>query len=102
MFDIQFNMWSGAAVLWLQRSLNGLNRGQKDYANVRIDGLMGVDTLVALRSYMQKRAGDGGEMVLLRLVLSQRVCDYLRQATTRKGAETSIFGWVSKRGGLPA
>src|SRR5262249_3036620 len=101
LFDINFNMWSPAAGTWLQRALNALNREQKDYADVKVDGQVGVQTILALKAYAARRPGGEGQQVLLTLVLSQRVADYLRQATARQQSEEFLYGWVLRRGILP-
>lgn len=101
-FDIAFNMWRGAGGLWLQRALNALNREQNDYSDIPCDGNIGDRTLEALDSYFKKRAAERqvAELVLLRMILAQRVCDYMRQALQIKTAEQFIYGWVRTRGAL--
>lgn len=51
-FDTAVLMWKPTVATILQRSLNALNRQQKDYPNVPVDGVIGPLTLGALSSYL--------------------------------------------------
>jgi lysozyme family protein len=96
LFDTNFNLWDGAAATFLQRSLNALNRGAADYADVSADGKMGPRTLMALASFLQTR-GRAGETVLLRCVNALQCADYIRQAELNERKESFLFGWVAQR-----
>lgn len=95
-FDTNFNLWSPAAGLFLQRALNALNRGGTDFPDLRVDGNIGPATLHALRTVIMKR-GPEGERVLLRCLNAQQCVDYMRQCSENPKKETFFFGWVSQR-----
>src|SRR5437879_243863 len=47
-YDAGILSGTGAAAIWLQRALNVLNRGAKDYADIPVDGGVGPATVKAL------------------------------------------------------
>jgi lysozyme family protein len=96
LFDTNFNCWDGAAATFLQRSLNALNRGDKDFAGVSVDGRIGLGTIQGLRDYLKFR-GKQGETVLLRCLNSLQCADYVRQVEEQVRKETFFFGWVLNR-----
>jgi lysozyme family protein len=95
-FDTNFNLYHGAAAMFLQKSLTALNREAKDFPDLTIDARIGVATLDALRAFINKR-GKEGELVLLRCLNSLQCAEYLRQVVARPVAEQFLFGWVLKR-----
>src|SRR3546814_5991837 len=61
LFDTGVNMGPPVAAGFLQRALNALNRGARDYADIAVDRRLGPRTLAALRGFLDRRgsAGDG-------------------------------------------
>lgn len=96
LFDTNFNLWHGAAVRFLQQSLNGLNQQARRYPDVAVDGRLGPRTLAALREYLRWRGADG-ELVLLRLLNGLQAADYLRQTVANPAKEDFLFGWILHR-----
>lgn len=96
MFDSGFNMGTSAPQRFLQRSLNVLNRLEKDYADMKVDGKLGGVTLSALAAYKRKR-GNNGRIVLLRLLNSLQAAYYVELAERREKDEKFVFGWVLSR-----
>jgi lysozyme family protein len=94
------NCGQGISGKFLQRALNVLNREERDYQDVREDGLVGPLTVQALRAFMQKREADGGEVVLLRALNCLQGARYVEIASTRKKDETFTFGWFKNRIGI--
>jgi lysozyme family protein len=99
-FDTAVNCGQGISGKFLQRALNVLNREERDYQDVREDGLVGPLTVQALRAFMQKREADGGEVVLLRALNCLQGARYVEIASTRKKDETFTFGWFKNRIGI--
>lgn len=96
MFDTGANMGPKVATGFLQRALNALNRGGRDYADIAVDGLIGPATLQALADFLRTR-GSSGEIVLLKAVEALQGERYLRLAETRPANEAFLYGWLANR-----
>lgn len=92
---------TGTAVMWLQRSLNALNRGGKDYPDIAVDGGAGPGTASALKAYL-KRNGVLAEPRMLKAlnVLQGEFCITITER--REANETFLNGWLDNRVSLPA
>lgn len=96
MFDTGVNMGTSVPGPWLQRILNALNRDQADYKDIGVDGKIGPATILALRTFLNKR-GAAGEKVILRLLNSLQGVRYLEICEKRPASEAFLFGWISNR-----
>lgn len=96
MFDTGFNAGQDTVVKFLQRFLNVANRRQRDYQDVRVDGLMGRMTLASLQAYLRIR-GRPGETVALRALNCLQGAYYIDLAERREKDEEFIFGWILNR-----
>lgn len=96
LFDTGVNMGPKVAVAFLQRSLNALNRGARDYADIAPDGLIGPATLAALAGFLAHR-GTAGEKVLLKAMEALQGERYLRLAEGRPANEAFLYGWLANR-----
>lgn len=101
LFDTNFNMWTDrsggrAAIYFLQRQLNALNKQHTHYADVAVDGKIGLATLTALHAYLARR-GKEGELVLLRGLNAEQACDYRRQTEANELKEDFYYGWLLNR-----
>lgn len=96
LFDTGVNMGPKVATTFLQRALNALNRGGRDFADIATDGLVGPATLAALTGFLRTR-GTGGEAVLLKAVEALQGERYLRLAETRPANEAFLYGWLANR-----
>lgn len=94
MFDTHYN--GGAPGQWLQRCLNVLNEGGRDYPDLPVTGNIGPLTLSALRSFLTKR-GKQGELVLLRGFDGLRVTYFIDIAERDATQEANEYGWLSNR-----
>ena len=95
--DTGINMGPTRAAMFLQRSLNVLNRNEKDFDNVKVDGKIGLRTIAALRDFLKIRGKDG-EKVLLRMLNALQIHKYIRIAERDSSQEEFVFGWVLNRG----
>jgi lysozyme family protein len=95
--DSAVNCGARRAAEWLQRSLNVFNRNAALYSDIRVDGDIGPQTLQALRRYLQSRADDQGEWVLLRALNVLQGAHYLTLAERREKDEVFVFGWLKNR-----
>jgi lysozyme family protein len=96
LFDTGINMGTGTATGFLQRALNALNRGAKDYADLAVDRQIGTATLAALDGFFKQR-GSVGETVLLKAVEALQGAHYLRLAEARPSQEAFLYGWLANR-----
>jgi lysozyme family protein len=98
LFDTGVNMGPATAIGFLQRALNALNRGARDYPDVPLDGLVGPRTLAALDGFLAGR-GTAGEGVLVRAVEALQGERYLALAEARPANEAFLYGWLANRVG---
>lgn len=96
LFDTGANMGPKVAAAFLQRALNALNRGARDYADIAVDGHVGPATLAALDGFLRHR-GRPGETVLLKAIEALQGERYLRLAENRPANEAFLYGWLANR-----
>ena len=94
--DTSVNMGPKVAAEFLQRSLNVLNRGGRDFADLRVDGDIGPKTLTALKAFLKKR-GRSGERVLYKMLNALQGAFYVKLAERRSKDEKFVFGWFKNR-----
>lgn len=91
--DTGVNMGVGRAGMFLQRSLNVLNNKEQHYKDIKVDGDIGKNTIVALESYLLHR----NELVLSRMLNSLQGAFYVELAERREKDERFIYGWFKNR-----
>lgn len=96
LFDTGVNMGPEAAVGFLQRSLNALNRVGRDWPDIVVDRVIGSATLDALRRLIALR-GKAGEATLLKALNALQGARYIELAEGRQANENFLFGWLSSR-----
>ncbi len=96
MFDTGVNMGISIPGRWLQRALNALNRGGKDYPDLAVDGKPGPATAAALAAFIRVR-GKAGESVLLALLNGLQAAFYLDLTERRSKDEAFLYGWLANR-----
>ena len=87
---------SAVAAMFLQRSLNALNRQGRDWPDLMVDGAVGPASLQALRGLRAVR-GPAGEAVLIKALNSLQGARYIEIAESRPRNESFVFGWLSSR-----
>jgi len=81
----------------LQRALNLLNnQGKAGYADLKVDGVYGSNTLGALKTYLAKR-GKEGEKVLVRVLNIMQGQRYIEICERNKSQEQFFYGWIANR-----
>ena len=95
-FDTGVNMGVGIAIGFLQRSLNVLNRQQRDWPDVAVEGCIGAATLAAVTILCDRR-GAAGERVLRRALNALQGARYIEIAEQRPAQQAFVFGWLSER-----
>jgi lysozyme family protein len=98
LFDTGVNMGTATATGFLQRALNALNRGARDYPDIAIDRQIGARTLSALDGFLAAR-GRQAETVLLRAIEALQGERYIALAERRPSQEAFLFGWLANRVG---
>lgn len=98
LFDTGINMGPAVATGFLQRALNALNRGAKDYPDLVPDGAIGPTTLAALDAFLLHR-GKAGEGVLLHALQALQGERYMALAEARPANEAFLYGWLANRMG---
>lgn len=96
LFDTGVNMGTGTAAGFLQRVLNAMNRGQRDYPDLKVDRTLGAKTLSALAAFLKLR-GAVGETVLLKAMDALQGERYIALAEARPGNEAFLYGWIANR-----
>ena len=96
MFDTGFNTGTRRAVTFLQRSLNALNRREKDYEDISTDGEVGKKTILALRTYCTLRTRNG-KLVLLRALNGLQLAFSIGLVERRDKDERFLYGWILNR-----
>lgn len=96
LFDTAVNVGVGKAGEFLQRALNAFNRDQKDYPDVKVDGVVGPMTISALHAYLRKR-GETGEQVLHRALNALQGARYIEISEARRENESFTYGWFLHR-----
>lgn len=81
---------------YLQRCLNVLNQGGKDYQDISTDGQIGPRTIVALKAFLKVRGADGCR-VLLGMVAAMQSVYFLELAERRPKDEKYQYGWQLNR-----
>jgi lysozyme family protein len=100
LFDTGVNMGVRTAAGFLQRALNALNRGARDYQDIAVDGAIGPATLAALDGFLAAR-GAGAAGILVKAVEALQGERYLRLAELRPANEAFVYGWLAHRIGQP-
>ena len=94
LFDISINMGVHTAVKMIQEGLNILNRNQKDYNDLFIDGVFGEKTLLTLILHLDKEKGD--PKTLKRILNALQASKYLSIVRRNPTQEKFIRGWIRR------
>jgi lysozyme family protein len=84
---------------YLQRSLNALNRRERDYADLAVDCRVGPATAAAYDALAHRRGPRAACELLLKLMDAQQAAEYLRLAGENGRLEEFVPGWIDKRVG---
>jgi len=95
LIDTGVNMGPTVAATFLQRLLNVLNNGGKDYADLIADGQAGQKTRDALSAFLKKRHAEG-EAVLVDTLKALRKARYVSLGESRIANEAFMYGWLRR------
>ncbi len=93
LYDTGVNMGVRRSVRFLQNGLNLLNRNQKNYADMVVDGWLGQDTLKILSKYLQL---DNSASVLLKMMNIQQGARYINIMENNSTQERYARGWLKR------
>jgi len=91
-FDIAVNMGIGTSIKFLQTGLNILNRGQRNYQNIVVDGKIGNKTLEALKYYLR----NDKNIHLLKIINILQGNKYIRIVQNNGTQQKFIRGWLKR------
>lgn len=96
LFDVAVNMGASRGIKWLQEALNVLNRRERDYKDIKADGIMGTNTINALKAFLAKRGLKDGTWVLLRIITAKQITHYVDISNVNESNESFMFGWMDR------
>lgn len=94
--DTAVNIGPHVSCIWLQRWLNVFNRMEKNYKDIKSDGVIGSVTLKALESFIKTR-GSEGESIMIKSLNCSQGSYYLEITEAKPQNEDFIFGWIKNR-----
>jgi len=92
LFDTGVNMGISRAATFLQIALNVLNRNQQLYPDILEDGLLGDQTLLSLRKYLEKDKID----LLIKIINVLQGNHYIQYMKKDPRQEKYARGWFSR------
>jgi len=93
LYDTAVNMGVRRAVRFLQSSLNLLNRNQRDYEDLVIDGWFGEKSLSTLGVLLKK---DRGSDALVKMMNIQQGARYVEIMARDSSQERFARGWIKR------
>lgn len=93
LYDTAVNMGVRRAVRFLQSALNLLNRDQRDYQDLIVDGWFGSKTMTALKTLLEK---DGDSVALVKLMNIQQGARYVEIMARDASQERFARGWIKR------
>lgn len=94
LFDTSVNMGIHRAVIFLQESLNLLNRNQKNYSDIVEDGIFGPNTLKTLNVYLDLEGNNS--RYLLKLMNTLQGTHYINYMKKHPEQEKYARGWLKR------
>ena len=93
LYDTAVNMGVRRSVRFLQSSLNLLNRNQKDYKDLIVDGWFGEKTLTTVGTLLRK---DRGSRPLVKMMNIQQGARYVEIMAGDASQERFARGWIKR------
>ena len=93
-FDTGVNQGVATSVKYLQQGLNLLNRDQRNFEDVEIDGKMGASTLAALRAFLKLE--ENRPDYLLKLINIMQAAKYVEIMKRDSTQEKFARGWLNR------
>lgn len=93
-FDTGVNQGVARSVRYLQEGLNLLNRNQQNYADIKIDGKLGKDTLKTIKQFLALEKGQPD--YLLKILNLMQASSYLETMRKDPTQERFARGWLNR------
>lgn len=101
LLDIAINQGVYRAGEFCQRLLNALNRNERDFKDLKVDGNIGPGTRAALTAFLHARPGAASigtaEEVFVKGLRAMQGYFYIDLAERRPKDEEFLFGWLKNR-----
>lgn len=88
LFDTSVNMGQGVAARFLQKGLNLMNRNQRNFPDLKVDGAIGPKTIAAYQ-----KVDDG---ILLKVLNGLQFCRYKEICEYDPSQERFFNGWMQR------
>lgn len=95
-FDLSVNCGRVRAGKWLQTALNALNRQQKDFKDISVDGGIGNATIGALNSFIKVRGKNNALSTIQMALIGQQANHYISISITNPDNEEFVYGWLQR------
>jgi len=100
-YDTSVNQGRKTAIIYFQKALNILNRNQRDYQDIEVDGQIGLNTLLAYDAYMATEQFSSRTYLqliatLLKVLNYYQLERYIDIANRDKIQELFVMGWVAR------
>lgn len=92
LFDVAVNMGVLRASMFLQRALNILNRAEKSWDDLIVDGKIGNITLSVIDKYIQ----NDDEQYIFKLIVLLKAKHYIDIVEKNETQEVFIRGWLNR------
>lgn len=92
--DTGINTGPGTAARMLQRALNALNRDQRDFPDMQVDGQIGPTSRASLTACLSRPRGEDMLMIALNVLQGAR---YIEIAEADESQELNLGGWLLQR-----
>ncbi len=96
LMDTGVNMGPTKAAMFFQRLLNVLNVRGSRYADIVVDGKIGIVSISAFTAFLKFR-GNEGEVVFLKALNAIQAVRYIEIAENNKSQEDFVYGWLKNR-----
>ncbi len=93
LLDTSVNVGVRRAVRFLQAALNLLNRNQRDYQDVSVDGLLGTVTLGVLNRHLKQDKTSAHLVKLMKIQQGEHYVEFMRQDPPQ---ERFARGWLAR------
>lgn len=89
LFDTSVNIGTGTAIMLMQEALNLLNRNQKDFHDIEVDGIIGPRTIALLQGYPNSGA-------MLKTLNGLQFSRYRYICKNNPTQEEFFHGWLNR------